>query len=165
MTNTKSRTAKTFPALTVEQALEIIRAKSARWAATFNPQTCTVECIVSDWVRRPNGTIIGANSGQGSRSSKSVLRPVVEVAAELVARDAARATRVASQRALMEQDIAVAERMIVDAEAQMRDLTEALASTNNVVVRRAIEIGMTAKGLEIEASREHIARIRAGFSE
>lgn len=151
--------------LTVAQALDIIRAKSARWAATYNPQTGTVECIVSDWVRRANGTIIGANSGAGSRTSKSVLRSAVEVAAEIVARDAARATRVASQRALMEQDIAVAERGIARAEAEMRELTDALASSDNAAVRRAIEIGMTAKSLEIEAGREHIARIRAGFSE
>jgi len=82
-------------ARTVAEALEVVRAKSARWASTFDPVDGTVLCRRREYARRADGTIVGLSLGRAVARTVEVRRPVVEVAAELQAQAAAAARRVA----------------------------------------------------------------------
>jgi len=81
--------------LSVAEALEVVRAKSARWASTFDPADGTVLCRRREYARRADGTIVGLSLGCAVARTVEVRRPVVEVAAELQAQAAAAARRVA----------------------------------------------------------------------
>ncbi len=77
-------------ALSVAEALEVVRAKSARWASTFDPADGTVLCRRREYARRADGTIVGLSLGRAVARMVEVRRPVVEVAAELQAQAARR---------------------------------------------------------------------------
>lgn len=159
---TRRATPVTIPSsLTVAQALEIISAKSAKWAATFDSATGTVECIKSDFARRTDGTIIGANSGQGFRISSCSRRPVLEVAAEIISKAEAKAKLVASQRALMEQDAMLAQARIGVLETEIADLSSTIEIITNTIVRETLQAAVTEKRQRVFDEQAFIARIHS----
>ena len=96
----------TLPSLTAEQALEVVRAKSARWAATYNPADGTVRCLRRVYNRRADGTIVGLSYGAASTRTVEERRPVVEVAAELLAHAAQAAQRAEAYKAEVAAQVA-----------------------------------------------------------
>lgn len=128
----RTTTATPVADLTAEQALEVLRAKSARWAATYDPATGTVECRRSDYVRRPDGTIPGLSYSGAARVTRYERRPLLEVAREVLARDAAKAARAEEQARLAAQDVTRRAAIAADHRAQAAALEAEEAALEHV---------------------------------
>lgn len=154
---TNPATAQSPATLTVETALEIIAAKSAKWARTFDAVSGTVECLKSDWIRRSNGEIIGASHGGGGKRTVAQRRSVIEVAAEIVRKRENEARQRAAYDADMQRIAAQMRDSIAAERASLCEL-EACVNTLSGAARVAIEV-------EIDRLRKSLAEREATAAE